>query len=303
MKNKYVLSLDGGGVRALSSVIFLNKLEKKLKTPLHKKFDLFIGTSAGAVSCLALSVNKMDTKQLLEFWSRENLNKILPNSSWEMRTNNLKSAFGLRRYGSKYDDEGKLILLKNYFEEKKMSESAKPVCALCYDVEKRKPVILSNFNNPDLLVVDVANATSAAPTYFPTARVKEKFLIDGAIVANHPSLHGFVEARKIYPNAKIKVLSIGTGLDRKPIPGEESQSWGTIGWLRNNLFGLMAESSLDHELAEGILGEDYLRVNSELKDINPQLDDNSKENIEKIIEMGHSWWKIYGEKSLNLING
>ena len=50
MNNKYVLSLDGGGVRALSSVIFLNKLEKKLKTPLHKKFDLFIGTSAGAVS-------------------------------------------------------------------------------------------------------------------------------------------------------------------------------------------------------------------------------------------------------------
>ena len=99
------------------------------------------------------------------------------------------------------------------------------------------------------------------------------------------------------------VKSWGTGLDRKPIPGEESQSWGTIGWLRNNLFGLMAESSLDHELAEGILGEDYLRVNSELKDINPQLDDNSKENIEKIIEMGHSWWKIYGEKSLNLING
>ena len=177
MNNKYVLSLDGGGVRALSSVSFLNKLDKKLKPPLHKKFDLFIGTSAGAVSCLALAVNKMDTNQLLEFWSRENLNKILPNSSWEMRTNNLKSAFGLRRYGSKYDDQGKLILLKNYFEEKKMSESAKPVCALCYDVEKRKPVILSNFNNPDLLVVDVANATSAAPTYFPTARVKEKFLI------------------------------------------------------------------------------------------------------------------------------
>ena len=298
---KYVLSLDGGGVRALASIVFLKKLEKNLGTPLHEKFDFFVGTSAGAVSCLAIAINQMDSTQLVKFWSRDNLRKILPDSSWEVRANNLRKTFGFRGQGSKYDGLGKVDLLKEYFEDKKMGESTKPVCVLCYDVEKRKPVILSNFNHPKLSVVDVANATTAAPTYFPTAKVTDKYLIDGAIVANHPSLHGFVEAKKLYPKDKIKVLSVGTGLDRKAIPGKESQSWGTIGWLRNNLFGLMAESSLDHELAEGILGKDYLRVNSELGDVNPELDDNSKENIEKIIEMGNSWWKIYGEKALNLI--
>ena len=30
MENKYLLSLDGGGVRELASVIFLSKLEKAL---------------------------------------------------------------------------------------------------------------------------------------------------------------------------------------------------------------------------------------------------------------------------------
>ncbi|SVC19501.1 uncharacterized protein METZ01_LOCUS272355, partial [marine metagenome] len=47
MENKYLLSLDGGGVREVATVIFLSKLEKALGTPLYKKFDFFVGTSAG----------------------------------------------------------------------------------------------------------------------------------------------------------------------------------------------------------------------------------------------------------------
>ena len=70
MNTKYILSLDGGGVRALASVAFLSCLEKALKVPIYEKFDFFIGTSAGAVSCLAMAVNKMDSSQLMEFWSQ-----------------------------------------------------------------------------------------------------------------------------------------------------------------------------------------------------------------------------------------
>ena len=64
----------------------------------------------------------------------------------------------------------------------------------------------------------------------------------------------------------------------------------------------MAESSLDHELAEGILGENYLRINSELGDVNPELDDNSEENIERIIDMGNSWWNIFEDRTLRLLS-
>ena len=301
MKTKYILSLDGGGVRALATVTFLNSLEKALKTPIYEKFDFFIGTSAGAVSCLAMAVNKMNSSELIEFWSQENLNQILSDSIWDKRANTLRSTLGLLQ-GSKYKDKGKIDLLTDYFKEKKMGDSYKPVCAVCYDVQSRKPVILSSFKDKHLSVIEVASATSAAPTFYPTAKVGNRYLIDGAIVANHPSLHGFIEAKKVYPDTNFKVLSVGTGLDRKPIPGEESQSWGTIGWLRNNLFGLMAESSLDHELAEGILGENYLRINSELGDVNPELDDNSEENIKRIIDMGNSWWNIFEDRTLRLLS-
>ena len=47
MEKKYILSMDGGGVRTLASITFLKRLEIALKTRIADKFDYFIGTSAG----------------------------------------------------------------------------------------------------------------------------------------------------------------------------------------------------------------------------------------------------------------
>jgi hypothetical protein len=58
---------------------------------------------------------------------------------------------------------------------------------------------------------------------------------------------------------------------------------------------------LDHELAADLIGEDYLRINSDLEDVSSQLDDNSDENIEKINAMGENWWNEFGTKTLKLL--
>ena len=49
----------------------------------------------------------------------------------------------------------------------------------------------------------MGDATSAAPIYYPTAKVGDRYLIDGAIVANHPVLHGYAEAKKMFPDHEI----------------------------------------------------------------------------------------------------
>ena len=85
MENKYLLSLDGGGVREIATVIFLSKLEKALGTPLYKKFDFFVGTSAGAITAMALSIAKMSGDNLLEFWSEETFDRILDSSLWDSK--------------------------------------------------------------------------------------------------------------------------------------------------------------------------------------------------------------------------
>ena len=294
MEKKYILSIDGGGVRTIASIVFLKELEAQLKVPLAQKFDFFIGTSAGAISCLGLAINKMPAADLMNFWSKENLIKTMSNSSWE-------TSLGIMQINPKYSNEGKRQVLRDFFSDKKLKDASKPVAVTSYDIEKRLPILLTSYNDPEISVVDSGDATSAAPVYYPTAEVGDRFLIDGGIVANHPVLHGYVEAKKIYPDNELVVLSVGTGLNKKSLKGKDSKKWGLIGWMMHDLFGLMVESSMDHELAEELIGKNYLRINSPLGRVNRRLDDSSDSNIERIISMGESWWDDFGQKTLDLL--
>ena len=294
MKKKYILSIDGGGVRTIASIIFLQKLEANLQIPLSEKFDFFIGTSAGAISSLGLSINKMSASDLMNIWSKENLVKTMTNSSWE-------TSLGIMQINPKYTNEGKREVLKEFFLDKKLGDAHKQVAVTSYDIEKRLPVLLTSYGDPDVSVVDSGDATSAAPVYYPTAQVGDRFLIDGGIVANHPVLHGYVEAKKLYPKNDLVVLSVGTGLNKRSLKGQDSKKWGLIGWVMHDLFGLMVESSMDHELAEELIGKNYLRINSPLGRVNRRLDDNSDSNIERIISMGEGWWDEFGERALLLL--
>ena len=294
MKKKYILSIDGGGVRTIASIVFLQHLEEELKAPLSEKFDFFIGTSAGAISCLGLAINKMSAIELMNIWSKENLTKTMTNSSWE-------TSLGLMQRNPKYTNEGKREVLKEFFSDKKLGDAYKPVAVTAYDIEKRLPVLLTSYNDSEVSVVDSGDATSAAPVYYPTAEIDDRYLIDGGIVANHPVLHGYVEAKRLYPETELVALSVGTGLNKRPLKGKESKKWGLIGWMMHDLFGLMVESSMDHELAEDLIGKNYLRINSPLGKVHRRLDDSSDSNIEKIKSLGESWWDNFGQKSLDLL--
>ena len=120
MKKKYILSMDGGGVRTIASITFLQKLEAELNIPLSQKFDFFIGTSAGAVSCLGLAVNQMSATELMSIWSKENLTKTMSNSSWE-------ASLGIMQINPKYSNEGKREVLTEFFSQKQLKDAVKPV--------------------------------------------------------------------------------------------------------------------------------------------------------------------------------
>jgi len=289
--------MDGGGVRTLASITFLKLLEKKLGVKIHEKFDFFIGTSAGAISCLALASKNFSAIDLEKIWAPNNLKKTMQSSSWELR-------LGLLQSNPKYTNVGKREVLKKYFGKTILGESNKPVAVLSYDIQKRSPVLFRSYDkeDKDISLVDVGDATSAAPIYYPTAKVGNRYLIDGAIVANHPVLHGYVEAKKLFPASEIRVLSVGTGLSKRSLNGEASMKWGIVGWLMHDLFGLMVESSLDHELAGEIIGEHYLRVNSAINSVNRRLDDRSRSNIQRVVKMGEDWWEQFGDRTVKLLS-
>tara|TARA_B100000963_G_scaffold283169_2_gene251849 strand:+ start:3767 stop:4687 length:921 start_codon:yes stop_codon:yes gene_type:complete len=294
-KYKKVLAFDGGGVRAIMGVYFLKRLELETSKTIFESFDLFIGTSAGATNALILAMNGSTTNDLEDFWTVENLKKIM-NQSFIDRT----SIFQTR---PKYSNVGKKEVLTEFFGKRKIGESLKPVVVTAYDLEERKPILLSSYENPDTLVVNAANASSAAPIYFPTANMEDgKWLIDGGIATNNPSLLGYVEAKKLFATNNIKVLGIGAGLNKRKINGKHSRNWGALGWFRHDILGVMLESSLQNEILKDLIGDNYLRVNSPIGNVNRRMDDISSKNLQRIKALANKWWEEFGNKSINFIN-
>ena len=294
-KYKKVLAFDGGGVRAIMGVYFLKKLEEESSKSIFDSFDLFIGTSAGATNALMLGMNGCKIEYLEKFWTVENLKKIM-NQSFIDKT----SIFQTR---PKYSNDGKKEILGNFFQNKKIGQSLKPIVVTAYDLEARKPILLSSYADPNVLAVDAANASSAAPIYFPTASMEDgRWLIDGGIVTNNPSLIGYAEAKKLFSTNNIKVLGIGAGLNKRKISGKNSRNWGALGWLRHDILGIMLESSLQNEILKELIGEDYLRINSAIGEVNRRMDDISDSNLSKIRNLAEKWWNEFGNNAINFIN-
>ena len=276
-------------------VYFLKKLEEESSKSIFDSFDLFIGTSAGATNALMLGMNGCKIEDLEKFWTVENLKKIM-NQTFIDKT----SIFQTR---PKYSNDGKKEILGNFFQNKKIGQSLKPIVVTAYDLEARKPILLSSYADPNVLAVDAANASSAAPIYFPTASMEDgRWLIDGGIVTNNPSLIGYAEAKKLFSTNNIKVLGIGAGLNKRKISGKNSRNWGALGWLRHDILGIMLESSLQNEILKELIGEDYLRINSAIGEVNRRMDDISDSNLSKIRNLAEKWWNEFGNNAINFIN-
>ena len=281
---KLVLSLDGGGVRGLATVIFLKELEKASGKKIVDLFDFFIGTSVGGLNAMHLAVNEIEVSELESFWSQDNLAMSMQSSFW---TKN----FFLKTKPI-YNNKSKTELLEKYFGNKLISESKKPVAVLAYDVENRKPRVLASYIDQNIKVTSAINATSAAPLYYPTVQIEDgSWLIDGSVVSNNPCLIGYNEARKYFKTDNIKVFSVGTGRHLNNLDGEDSSKWGPFGWLTNDILGILLESHADHEILDDLIGKNYLRINSIAENINWNLDDYSEENLANIKNMGHKWWE------------
>jgi uncharacterized protein len=294
-KTKFILSLDGGGVRAIAAIVFLKQLEIASGKKIFDIFDFFIGTSAGGINALNIAGLEASCFELEKFWSKDNLSKTMTKSFWDNAS--------FLQTKPKYDGKGKRELLLEYFKDQSLGEAKKPVAVLAYDVEKRKPRLLSSYESPGIKMVSAASATSAAPIYYSTQEIDDgSWLIDGGIVANNPSLLGYSEAKKVFPGCEIKVLSIGTGINRRKINGSHSSKWGALNWLRHDILGIMLESSMFDEIASDLMGNSYFRVNSSTGLVNRRMDDTSDINLERIHLMGMDWWSEFGEDVTEFLN-
>ncbi len=215
-----VLSIDGGGIKGLYSATVLRHLEERFGAPLYKHFDLICGTSTGGLIALALSLGK-SSAEIADFYAEMGA-QIFPDNTW------LKRRFGGIRqvlWRGKYSDKQLKAALIEFLGDQTIMANAKThLCIPSFNLTTGEPIVFKKpfgnyYRDGNLKMVDVALATSAAPTYFPLAKMDHPNLqglfADGGLWANNPTLCGVLEALDHFvgpdkPYSTYKVLSVAS---------------------------------------------------------------------------------------------
>ena len=217
-----VLALDGGGYRGLYTAIVLREIEQH-NGSLAEHFDLLCGTSVGALIALGLAAGR-SAEEAVTFFETCGP-EIFPRGPWFARL-----ARGLRQIGigAKYRSKALEKALHSWLGNHTMAESNSYVCIPALNFTTWSPTVLKTDHDPsltrdsDLLMREVARATSAAPFYFPAAAITGHpgLFLDGGLWANNPSLIGLIEACRFFAGpgkayGSVRILSVGT-VDQTP---------------------------------------------------------------------------------------
>jgi hypothetical protein len=174
---------------------------------------------------LALAAGK--TAEEIKGFFLERGEEIFPQGSWLHMKRRQLSRFLWR---GKYIDTGLRSALDSILGKTMMRDSNSYLCIPTLNLPTLSPFVFKTDHDPfltrdsNVAMVDVARATSAAPTYLPVAEITgfpgHQFA-DGGLWANNPSLVGLVEAFRFFVGpdkryGRVKLLSIGTVDDSKP---------------------------------------------------------------------------------------
>lgn len=263
-----ILSLDGGGIRGLLTIVILGKLETAVPGWIDQ-VDLLAGTSTGGIIALGLA-GGLSLEELRRLYYEKG--PQIFDDSW---LDDLLDLGQIR--GAEYSNRNLRQELKRILGEKTLlQELQKQVLIPTFDLDNEdgnpmkrswKPKFFHNFaggdSDGDMLAYKVALYTSAAPTYFPSV----DGFIDGGVIANNPSMAALVQTQdkrveiQNRPEiAEIVLLSLGTGNLLYRIEGKR-HNWGFAQWAKP-IINVMMDGGMgvvDYQCKQ-ILGERYHRL-------------------------------------------
>jgi patatin-like phospholipase/acyl hydrolase len=225
-----VLSLDGGGIMGAFTASVLEAYENELEgtgTTLVDHFDLITGTSTGGLIALALGMGH-SAREIRDFY-RAKGPALFPYSRGVKRW--LKGAVSLFR--PKLSNVAFRDAILPIIGEAPLRTALTSLVIPTYDAQAGGIYLLKTPHNREraqhagLRAIDVALATTAAPTYLPAHTIQDRgVFIDGGVWANCPALVGIVEAVSFCGQRleDVRVLSISTTnypfrIDQKQLRG------------------------------------------------------------------------------------
>ncbi|MDB9314544.1 patatin-like phospholipase family protein [Spirulina sp. CS-785/01] len=241
-----ILSLDGGGMRAVLSaqLLALIELEIEAKTgqSLSEFFDLIAGTSAGSILASGIALRKSG-KELISLYLNQG-QTIFPywGTYSYFSPQRLPLVFQYGISAPKFSHEGLKQVLQQQFGQttlRQLGPDHPKLLTTAYDTLSREPVIFKSWQTEkwyaDVPLWEAALCSASAPTFFPayplTYGGKTASLIDGGVGANNPSACALAAAVRLGYNIQdIRLLSLGTGEASQGYPYNQTKHWGLFQW-------------------------------------------------------------------------
>ena len=263
-----ILSLSGGGYLGLYTITVLSELERALDRPLASCFDLLAGTSVGGIIALGLSLGRSPEEIKSAF--EENGSSIFSNRPAPASRLSETIDFFRSLFSPKYDGTAlRDTIVSLVGQDTRLHDLERPTIVPTVNLIKGKPQVFKTDHHPDfqrdhrLRVVDVALATSAAPTYFPVAEIGDELFADGGLFATSPDLIALHEAEHFFEASPsdIRMLSVGTTTTQFSFSHTSRRHLGIMGWGRRLAPTLLSSQQLDISyIVQHRLGDHYVRI-------------------------------------------
>ena len=303
---KYVLCIDGGGVRCLTALSFLKRLEEHLRklnnSSIYDQFDCYAGTSAGSLIVAVVTYTEISINDALNGpFNYSNITKLFEQS--------FKNKIFNGYFYPLYSSVGKTNIINSVLGDKKLSDTTKDALFIAYDILNDTPCFFKSYDRlnrakKDSSIANIVDASSSATTYFAPVSVNGIPMMDGGICANNPTDCLYADLIKMYPNEELRVLSIGlTKYSFKDYPIGTLQKWGKIQWiLKGDLvsrFTAVDTSIVDYRMnaITRAMNHKYLRIIPEEID-NIPIDARDRDSYNKLIDIGTQMF----DDNISLIN-
>lgn len=280
---KTILTIDGGGVRGFIPAYVLNTLQERLEQPLVKHFDMIAGTSTGSIIAVGLATPGTDgeprwtTRQILDFYVND-----APRIFSEPRTK-----VGMLM-GSKYDSRNLSIVLTEKVGGVSFGDMITNVIIPSYDITNRRSYFFKSWKDiaSNLPAPKIVTAACSAPLFFDPTPIKfndgseTRYMIDGAVLGNNPTMCAYVEAKKLWGDEDLFIVSIGCGDTSDPIDAEDKKRWGAASWFPEiaEIFMDAPVNTVDYQL-KTIAGDMYVRMQCKIHYAEKSIDNASSRNI------------------------
>lgn len=285
-----ILSIDGGGIRGIFPAAYLAEIERRYLggASIARHFDMIAGTSTGGIIALGLAHGKT-AKDISAIYTERGeyiFPRPKPLTGW------LKSLRSL--WAPKYDRSALQDELLRVFGHDVLDNAKNRVVIPSFEGEYGEPFLYKTPHHPDYqkdrhkALVEIAQHTAAAPSYFAAVENHGYHMLDGGIWANNPIMVALVDVLACYdvPRENIRILSIGTG-DETVELAKRHLTGGRIDWGVSTqvplLFRLTARAQSKNALGQAFLlvgKPNVIRVDLDERERHMDLDDVARAKAE-----------------------